>query len=210
MFTLPGVLLFPSTSDVLHYSRDYSFSEQFNSSKLTQTCARAYLAKFRSRDIRRNARFNTQRNAFDSARARRQCEFVRICLHDFEANATTTNDAYETTVPVLPFPRLRTFSLFAPGITYSARNSISQCADSSCAPYTPCYSHFLAKSGGRSFPEQGNRNFRLWRWNRELSFFFYPAREMCFSKRQHKRFPDNIINFNLFNRTSVSANIFLS
>lgn len=186
MFTLPDVLLSPPTSGILHYSRDYSFSEQFNSSKLTQTCARAlaYLAKFCSRDIRRNARFNIQRNAFDSAASsRRVRELVRICLRDFEANAATTNDAYEMTVPALPFPRFRTFSLFALGITYSARNSISQCADSSWARYAPCYSHFLAKSSGRHFPEQGNRNFRRWCRNGELSFFFYPAREMCLGER---------------------------
>lgn len=48
--------------------------------------ARAYLAKFRARDIRRNARFNIQRNAFDSSRARRRCELVRICVRDFETN----------------------------------------------------------------------------------------------------------------------------
>lgn len=199
MFTLPGVLPSSPTSGILHYSQDYSFSEQFNSSKLTQMCARAlaYLAKFCSRDIRRNARFNIQRNAFDSAASSNGVrELVRICLRDFEANAATTNDAYEMTVPALPFPRFRTFSLFAPGITYSARNSISQCTDSSCARYAPCYSHFLAKSGGRHFPEQGNRNFRRRCRNGKLSYFL--SRERDAFQRKGNRFPDNVINFKLF------------
>lgn len=82
MFTLPGVLLFPSTSDVLHYSRDYSFSEQFNSSKLTQTCARALISQNSvlatfvvMLDLIHNVMLLIARELEDSASS---CEFVCV------------------------------------------------------------------------------------------------------------------------------------
>lgn len=208
MFTLPGVLLFPSTSDVLHYSRDYSFSEQFNSSKLTQTCARAYLAKFRSRDIRRNARFNTQRNAFDSARARRQCEFVRICCVISRRTPRRQTMLMRRLSPLYHFLASGLSLCSLPGLL------IPQGIQSPNARIR--LARVTRRTTRISSPNQAEGVFS----SEEIAIFvcdvgienchfFYPAREMCFSKRQRKKFPDNIINFNLFNRTSVRANIVL-